>query len=152
VTPLRVGDPAPRFELRDQHGATVGPSTYPGRSVVVMFYPFAFSRVCGDELQGVQDRLASFQSEAVQLLAVSCDPVFSLRAYAERDGLGFPLLSDFWPHGTVARAYGVLDDQSGSARRSTFVVDHEGVLRWRVDNAPGEARDLDEQVRVLATL
>jgi peroxiredoxin len=151
--PLRSGDPAPDFELRDQHGATVSLSSYQGsKAVVVMFYPFAFSGVCTGELCEVRDRLPAFESDDVQLLAVSCDPMFTLRAFADQDGLTFPLLSDFWPHGEVAAAYGVLDADRGCAGRATFIVDREGVLRWSVHNQLPEARDLQEQVRVLEGL
>jgi peroxiredoxin len=148
---LEIGRPAPEFELRDQHGGTVGLSSYRGKkAVVVMFYPFAFSGVCTGELCAVRDSLPTFESDDVQLVAVSCDPMFALRAFAERDGLTFPLLSDFWPHGEVARAYGVFDEDKGCAKRSSFIVDKEGVLRWMVHNAMPEARDLEEQARVLA--
>ena len=117
-----------------------------------MFYPFAFSRVCSGELAAVRDDLPSFASEAVQVLAVSCDPVFTLRAFADQGGLDFPLLSDFWPHGAVATAYGVFDDARGCAKRSTFIVDRDGVLRGTVHSAMPQARDLAEQARVLAGL
>ena len=148
---LEIGRPAPEFELRDQHGETVSLSSYRGKkAVVVMFYPFAFSGVCTGELCAVRDNLPTFESDDVQLLAVSCDPMFSLRAFAERDDLTFPLLSDFWPHGAVARAYGVFNEEKGCANRSSFIVDREGVLRWMVHNAMPEARDLEEQARVLA--
>jgi peroxiredoxin len=148
---LEIGRPAPDFELRDQHGGTVSLSSYQGKkAVVVMFYPYAFSGVCTGELCAVRDNLPTFQSDDVQLVAVSCDPMFSLRAFAERDGLTFPLLSDFWPHGAVARSYGVFDEEKGCAKRSSFIVDTEGVLRWMVHNAMPDARDLEEQARVLA--
>jgi peroxiredoxin len=148
---VEVGHPAPDFTLRDQHGQQVTLSSFRGRkAVVVMFYPFAFSRVCTGELGGVRDDLPTFESDTVQVLALSCDPVFALRAFAEQDGLTFPLLSDFWPHGRTARAYGVFDEDRGCADRSTFIVDRDGVLRWAVHNAMPEARDLEEQARVLA--
>ncbi len=151
--PLETGAAAPGFELRDQHGATVSLASYRGeKAVVVMFYPFAFSGVCTGELTAVRDSLATFESEDVQLLAVSCDPVYALRAFAERDGLTFPLLSDFWPHGEVATAYGAFNQARGCPDRSTFIVDKEGVLRWSVRNAAREARDLQEQATVLASL
>jgi peroxiredoxin len=114
-----------------------------------MFYPYAFSRVCTGELTAVRD-LPAFGSAEVQLLAVSCDPMFTLRAFAERESLTFPLLSDFWPHGEVAKAYGVFDEERGCAQRSTFIVDRSGVVRWSVHKPMPEARDLEEQARVLA--
>jgi mycoredoxin-dependent peroxiredoxin len=144
-----TGLEAPDFELRDQHGRPTRLSSFRGsQAVVVMFYPYAFSRVCTGELSAVRDHPA-FAHAGVQLLAVSCDPMFALRALAERDALSFPLLSDFWPHGEVARAYGVFDEERGCAERSTFIVDRSGWVRWVVHNPMPEARDLEEQVRVL---
>ena len=148
-----IGQQAPDFTLRDQHGQRVSLSSFRGeKAVVVMFYPYAFSRVCTGELCAVRDSLPTFESDRVQVLAVSCDPMFTLRAFAEADALTFPLLSDFWPHGATAEAYGVLDRSGGFARRSTYIVDKQGVVRWAVHNRTPEARDLDEQARVLAGL
>lgn len=148
-----VGSPAPDFTLPDQHGAPTTLSSLRGeRAALVVFYPFAFSGICTGELTGLRDDVASFQNDAVQLLAVSCDPVFSLRAWAEDQGFTFPLLSDFWPHGEVARAYGVLDERQGRADRGTFLVDSAGVVRWSVVNPPGQARDLDAYRAAVAAL
>jgi mycoredoxin-dependent peroxiredoxin len=150
---LEIGMTAPDFELRDQHGRQVTLSSYRGEKVVVvMFYPYAFSGVCTGELHAVRDNLSTFESGEVQLVAVSCDPMFTLRAFADHDGLSFPLLSDFWPHGEVARAYGVFDEDRGCARRSSFIVDKVGTLRWSVHNAMPDARDLEEQALVLASV
>lgn len=150
---LDIGTPAPDFTLRDQHGQTIELSSYRGRrAVVVMFYPFAFSSVCTGELCAVRDSLPTFESDAVQLLAVSCDPVYSLRVFAEQDGLTFPLLSDFWPHGATAQAYGVFNEERGCADRSTYIVDREGLVRWSVHNAMPQARDLQEQAAALAAV
>ena len=150
---LDVGDDAPDFELRDQHGTPVRLSSFRGdKAVVVMFYPFAFSRVCTGELCEVRDTLPQWESDDVQLLAVSCDMMFALRAFAEHDKLTFPLLSDFWPHGAVASAYGVFNEQIGAANRSTFIVDKGGKVRWTVHNEMPQPRDLSEQIRVLGGL
>ena len=149
---LRVGEPAPDFELRDQHGRTVSLSELRGRSVVLVFYPYAFSSVCTGELADLRDTWPAFDREDVAVLGISCDPMFSLRAYADAEGLDFPLLSDFWPHGAVASAYGVLDDLRGCARRSTFVVDRDGVLRWLLHNPMGEARRTQDYLDILEDL
>jgi len=150
---LEVGQPAPEFELRDQHGQTVSLSSYKAtKSVVLMFYPFAFSRVCTGELRELRDNLPSFVSDDVQLLAISCDPMFSLRAFAEHDGLEFPLLSDFWPHGDASAKYDVFDSERGCSSRSTFIIDKDGVLRWSVHNAMPDARDPEEYSQVLKEL
>jgi len=150
---LETGQPAPDFDLKDQHGQSVTLASFRGeKSVIVMFYPYAFSRVCTGELCQVRDQLPRFVSEEVQLLAVSCDPMFSLRAFADRDRLEFPLLSDFWPHGRVAKAYDNFDEKFGCANRSTFIVDKQGVLRWLVRNEMPDARDLEQYVEALGEL
>ena len=150
---LETGAPAPDFTLRDQHGQTVTLSSFVGeKAVVLVFYPFAFSGVCTGELCEIRDNLPTFESEEVQLLAVSCDPMFALRAFADQDDLTFPLLSDFWPHGAVASAYGVFDEARGCSQRSTFIIDRDGILRWSVHNAMPQARDLEEYTRVLTQM
>ncbi|HEU5045540.1 MAG TPA: peroxiredoxin [Nocardioidaceae bacterium] len=150
---LEIGQRVPDFELNDQHGQAVKLSSFAGdKSVVLVFYPYAFSRVCTGELSDLRDRLPDFVSDDVQLLALSCDPMFTLRAFADADDLKFPLLSDFWPHGEVSRAVGVFDEEKGCSTRSTFIVDKDGVLRWSVHNPMGEARDLEEYIRVLREL
>lgn len=147
---LDSGVEAPGFTLPDHHGRQVSLSDFRGRRVVVLvFYPYAFTSTCTGELRTLQDTLPTFQNDDIQLLAVSCDSMFALRVFADQEGLGYPLLSDFWPHGEVARAYGVFDEERGAAVRGTFVVDRGGVLRWQVVNAIPDARDTAEYERVL---
>ena len=114
-----------------------------------MFYPWAFSNVCTGEMTGIRDRLDEFMTFDTEVLAISTDPTYSLRVFADTDGLNFPLLSDFWPHGAVAQSYGVFDAERGVARRSSFVVDRErdralggaqrAARRTRPGRAPGPA-------------
>ena len=107
---IAVGQTAPEFSLRNQHGAPVAMSEFLGsKDVVLVFYPFAFSGVCTGELTEIRDRVDQIVDERTEVLAISCDPRYSLRAYADRDGLEFSLLSDFWPHGEVSRAYDAFD-------------------------------------------
>ncbi|HEY0621266.1 MAG TPA: peroxiredoxin [Kribbella sp.] len=146
-----VGSEAPDFIARNQHGEQIRLSEYRGRRpVVLVFYPYAFSRVCTSELDALRDRpdLAA----AAEILAVSCDPMFTLRAYAEAQRLEFALLSDFWPHGSIASQYGVFDAERGCAVRGTFVVDQAGIIRWSVVKGIPEARDPDEYAKALAEL
>ncbi|MEY9863392.1 peroxiredoxin [Catenulispora sp. GAS73] len=140
-----VGERAPAFTLTDQHGQTVSLEDFRGKqAVLLVFYPFAFSRVCGSELQAIHESVDDFQNERVQVLAASCDALYSLRAYADEAGFGFPLLADHWPHGGAARAYGVFDEERGCAVRGTFLIDSAGVVRWTVVNGLADARSLDE--------
>jgi peroxiredoxin len=139
-SPPQAGDEAPDFELPSQHGEPTRLSAFRGTtSVVVLFYPFAFSRICTGELGEIRDDLTSFQNDAVQVLALSCDPVHTLRAFAEAEGFHFPLLSDFWPHGAAAQAYGVFNAKLGCAVRGSFLVDQHGIVRWSVVNGMGQA-------------
>ena len=148
-----VGDQAPDFELPDQHRNPVRLSSFRGRKkVVVVFYPLAFTPVCQGELCAIRDSLADFDSDDVQTLAISCDNSPSHARWAAEQGYAFPLLADFWPHGEVARAYGVLDEGSGLALRGTFVVDLDGRVAYKVVNAIPDARDLAEPRAVLARL
>ncbi len=150
---LEIGRPVPHFTLPDQHGQRVELSSFRGvKAVAVMFYPFAFSGICTGELCAVRDDLHTFRNDEVELLAISCDHMFSLRAYSDRDALDYPLLSDFWPHGEVATAYGVFDVEAGAATRGTFVVDRDGLLRWQVTHPIGMARDLDDLRRAVHDL
>ncbi|MDX2646417.1 peroxiredoxin [Streptomyces sp. PA03-1a] len=150
---LAVGEKAPDFELRDQHGRTVRLSDFQGsRNVVLLFFPFAFTGVCTGELCALRDELPAFQNDEVQLLAVSNDSMHTQRVFAEQEGLEYPLLSDFWPHGEVSRAYGVFAEDKGCAVRGTFVIDKEGVVRWTVVNGLPDARDLNEYVKALEAL
>ena len=150
---MAIGQAAPDFELVNQHGEKVSLSSFRDeKNVVVLFYPFAFSGTCTGELCELRDDLSAFQNESVQLLAISCDPMYSLRAFAEHEGYNFPLLSDFWPHGHVTNAYGVFDEERGRGTRGTFLVDKAGILRWQVINGAGDARNIGDYKVAIAGL
>ena len=148
-----VGTEAPDFTLKDQNNQQITLSSFRGeRNVLVVFYPFAFSGVCTGELCAVRDDLRNFQNDNVQILAVSVDHVFALKAWADDQGYEFPLLSDFWPHGEVAKCYGVFNEDRGMAVRGTFLVDKGGILRFTEVNQPGEPRDQESWKKALAAL
>jgi peroxiredoxin len=137
---LQVGEQAPDFTLKDQNNQEWTLSDFRGeRNVLVLFYPLAFSGVCTVELDQLRDTLAEFTD--VQVLAVSVDSVYTLKAWSKQQGYDFPLLADFWPHGKVAQDYGVFNDRAGIANRGTFLVDIHGVIRFAEMKQPGEARD-----------
>ena len=138
---LSVGDVAPDFSLPDQDRQVVSLAELRGRPVLVVFYPFAFSGICTGELCQLRDELTTYTDAGVQVVAISTDPVFSLKAFKAQEGLEFPLLSDFWPHGATAQAYGVFNDKAGMALRGTFLVDADGKVAFAEVNAPGDARE-----------
>jgi peroxiredoxin (alkyl hydroperoxide reductase subunit C) len=148
-----VGSEAPDFALKDQNNQEVTLSSYRGeRAVLVVFYPFAFSGICTTELCSIRDDLSSFQNDDVQVLAVSVDHPFTLKAWSDAQSYEFPLLADFWPHGKVAQAYGVFNDRAGFALRGTFLVDKSGVVQFAEVNGPGEAREQDGWKKAVAGL
>jgi mycoredoxin-dependent peroxiredoxin len=150
---VEVGDQAPDFELKDQHGTPVSLSGFRGKkNVVLVFYPLAFSGVCTSELCAMRDEFPEVTRDDVELLTVSVDSTFVLKTWAERDHFNFELLSDFWPHGSVAKSYGVFDEDRGIATRGTFIIDKTGVVRWKVVNPIPQARDIAEYQKALAAL
>ena len=149
---LEIGTVAPDFTLKSQHGEDISLSDYRGRTVAVVFFPFAFSGICTGELCEIRDKIEVFAEGDVQVLAISCDHFFSNKAFAHEQNLEFPVLSDFWPHGEVSRAYGIFNEGAGAPERGTFLVDADGVLRWSVHHGIGEARDFEAYRAALAEL
>lgn len=138
-----VGERAPDFTLTDQNGRQVTLSeAVTQRHALLVFFPFAFSSICTGELLEIQLNIHRFDNDRVLTYGISCDAQESLRAWAAYEGYRFPLLSDFWPHGQVSRAYGVFDEESGMALRGTFLVDPSMTVRWSLVNGPGEQREI----------
>jgi peroxiredoxin len=149
---VEVGEQAPDFELTDQHGTPVRLSSFRGaKNVVLVFYPLAFSGVCTGELCAIRDEFPVDRDD-VEVLAVSVDSTFATRAWSDAEHFEFGLLSDFWPHGAVATQYGVFDSGRGIATRGTFIIDKDGVVRWKVVNPIPQARDLADYSKALAAL
>ena len=151
--PIEVGAEAPDFTLKDQNGQEVRLSSFRGvKNVLLVFYPLAFTGTCQGELCSVRDNLNDFVNDAVQVLTVSVDSSPSHKVWAEREGYQFPLLADFWPHGAVAQAYGVFNDERGYANRGTFLIDKTGVVRFAEMTGPGQARDQDGWRKAISAL
>ena len=150
---VEIGTEALDFELPDQHGTPVKLSSFRGaKNVVLVFYPLAFSPTCSGELCGMRDDFPEVTGDDAELLTVSVDHMFAHRAWAEQENFQFSLLADFWPHGAVAESYGVFDSDRGVAVRGTFIIDKEGVVRWKVVNPIPQARDIADYQKALAAL
>lgn len=135
-----IGDLAPDFTAPNVHGAPVSLAGFRGAPVLVVFVPFAFTPVCTDEAAALQQIRLSWRERGVQLLMVSCDSVPTLRRWADEQQVDFEVLSDFWPHGRVARGYGAFSDLDGAADRVSVLIDADGVVRWRTRSPRGVAR------------
>ncbi len=150
---LIIGDQAPDFELINQFGENVKLSDFRGKKpVVIVFYPLSFSGICTGELCEIRDNFGKFEHENVELLAISVDSKFVQKQFADHEGYKFSVLADFWPHGGVAKEYGVFLEEAGISNRATFVINKDGELVSKFVTAPGQARSLDEYDRALASL
>ncbi len=135
---------APDFELFNQFGERVQLSEFRGKkSVALVFFPLAFSGICSGELCELRDNLSLFAANEVEVLGISVDSRHALRAWGEQERYTFDLLADFWPHGAVAKEYGVFLEEKGFANRATFLIDPEGIIRASFITAPGEPRSLE---------
>jgi len=138
---LKIGDQAPDFELADESGKPVKLSSLRGQNVVLVFYPLDFSPICTKELHEITSHKDRYESAHAKVFGISIDSKYTHAAFKKAEGLSASLLADFHPKGKVAQLYGVYMDEAGIAKRGTFVVDKEGILRGITINGPGEARN-----------
>lgn len=144
---------APDFDLPNQFGEHIRLHDFRGKKpVALVFFPLAFSSTCTTELCDLRDNLALFNKDEVELIGISVDSKATLRAFAEAEGYTFTLLADFWPHGAVAKEYGVFLEDKGFATRATFLIDLDGVIRSTLVTTPGQARSISEYTSALAEL
>jgi len=144
---------APDFELANQFGERVRLGEFRGKKpVALVFFPLAFSSTCTTELCELRDNLSLFKESGVELIGISVDSKATLRAWAESEGYDFTLLADFWPHGDVAKEYGVFIDEKGFANRATFLIDIDGFIRASFITAPGQARSITDYRAAVAEL
>jgi peroxiredoxin len=146
---LQVGDVAPEFELLDEEGKPTRLSSFRGRNAVVLFFPAAFSPICTQELRQIAGRARDSDLENAAVIGVSVDNRWSLKAFKRDEGLTATLLSDFHPKGNVAQKYGVFLGETGYAKRGTFVIDKDGVIRGISVKEPKEPRSEEDYLSLL---
>jgi len=148
--PIEIGQPAPDFELRNVDGQTMSLADLAGRKSLIVFIPFPFTGTCEGELCTIRDRMAELKELDANVVAITTDTLFSNKVWSDQNGFEFPVLSDFWPHGSVTDAYGTFDPKAGAANRSTFVLDEAGVVRAVVaTESRNFARDYDDYLAAL---
>lgn len=136
---LEPGYPAPVFHINNQYGESLSLHslfTHPitGNSlngVLLVFYPYAFTNVCTAELIELQANLEHFEQAGIRVAAISMDSPFALKEFSHQHNFEFDLLSDFWPHGHVAKQFGVLDSGQGVSWRVSFLIGSDGLIRER---------------------
>jgi peroxiredoxin len=126
-----VGQAAPDFSLHSTPDQIVSLAQLRGRPIVLVFYPADWSPVCGDQVSLYNEMLSVFGGYDAQVIGVSVDGAWCHTAFSADRKLRFPLLADFEPKGDVARRYGVYNEQGGVSERALFVIDAEGIIRWR---------------------
>ena len=148
-----IGAPAPAFSLRNPDKEVMSLDDFKGRKTLVVFIPFPFTGNCEDELCTLRDHLADLNDLDANVVAITCDTPFANGAWSKQNGFGFPVLSDFWPHGETCQAYGAFNEATGSANRVTFVLDADGVIRGIIDSGSlAVTREYDAYVEALAKI
>jgi peroxiredoxin (alkyl hydroperoxide reductase subunit C) len=130
VSIIQPGTDAPDFTLRTEDGEPFGREDLAGKTTVLIFYPFAFSSVCTDQLQIYQEVLEDFADQGATLYGVSTDASYSQVAFRESLGVTIPMLSDFEPKGAVSKAFGAYFEPGGMATRALVIVGPDQVVRW----------------------
>lgn len=144
---------APDFDLVNQFGEHIRLSQFRGiMPVALVFVPLAFTSTCTIEFCDLRDNIALFKAEGIQLIGISVDSNSALRVWAEQEGYDFTLLADFWPHGAVAKEYGVFLEDKGVATRATFLIDIDGVIRSSFITGLDQARSIEEYKSALDEL
>ncbi|AEF39682.1 peroxiredoxin [Hoyosella subflava] len=150
---LDVGAEAPGFTLRDQNNQQVALSDFRNtKNVLLVFFPLAFTGTCQGELGQIRDNLPAFQNSSAEVLAISVSAPPVHKIWSAGQGYLFSVLSDFWPHGEVSRAYGVLNESNGMPNRGTFVIDVDGIIRFAEVGPPGVPRDQSAWEKALDAL
>ncbi len=148
-----IGSPAPDFTLMNHDRTPVSLSDLRGRKTLVVFIPYPFTRVCTSELGSLRDNLSTLEEADTNVVAITTDSYGSNRAWAKAEGVTYPVLSDFWPHGAVATAYGCFNEGLGVANRATYVLDEGGIVREIIHAENfGTAREVDTYIEALSGL
>jgi peroxiredoxin 2/4 len=154
MSQLRIGDRAPDFKVKGILRGQVAEyslSSYPGKWLILFFYPADFTFICPTEVTGFSQLAEEFSSEGAAILGASVDSIDSHRSWAEElGGLQYPLLSD--EDKTLSRAYGVLDEKEGVSLRATLIINPAGMICYQVVSHVNVGRSVEETLRVLKAL
>lgn len=147
---LAPGDAAPDFTLFDTNRNQVSLGDLAGQPTLVMFFPFAFSGTCTGEICELRDNRERVAEAEANVVAITCDALPANKAWAESNEFDYPVLSDFWPHGAAARAFGAFNEKVGCANRVSFLIDEDGIIQDVFASAAlGEARDFEAQMAAI---
>lgn len=148
-----IGAPAPDFTLMDQDRNAVSLESLKGSKSLIVFIPFPFTGICSAEACELRDNLSTLKVLDAKVVVITTHALPTNKAWADQNGLEFPVLSDYWPHGEVATAFGTFNDTVGAATRSTYVLDADGIVRDIIaTDSLGTAREYDAYTAALETI
>ena len=148
--PLRAGDMAPDFALKDHEGKEFRLSELRGKRVLLSFHPLAWTGVCAKQMQSLEANAETFASLNTVPVGISIDSVPTKKAWAEDLGIKkVRLLSDFWPHGQVAKLYGIFKEDTGFSQRANVIVDENGKIVFFKVYELSQLPDIQEIITVL---
>jgi len=148
--PVQIGETAPDFTVKDQHGRDIRLADFKGKRVLLSWHPLAWTPVCTDQMRALEANFDTFQKLNTIPLGFSVDPQPTKKAWAAAlriEQVSLP--SDFWPHGGVAQAYGIFNTQDGASERANIIVDENGRVEWVKVYPSGQLPDLNEVFQVL---
>ncbi|WP_051214917.1 redoxin domain-containing protein [Granulicoccus phenolivorans] len=150
MTHPEIGERIEPFDATNQLGQTV---RLPGDSWwLLVFYPYAFTGIGSGELRVLKALRPQFDALGCRIAAISCDSPFALRVFADSEGFWWSMISDHWPHGKIAKRFGVFDEKLGIAQRASFLFDPQSRLRWLAAYDPSRPRDLQAHLDALRRL
>ena len=150
---VSTGQPAPGFDLISQEREEVGLESLKGHKSLIVFIPFPFTGICDSEACMLRDELSALGDLDAKVVVITAHAIPSNKRWADENGLNFPVLSDYWPHGVVSRAYGTFNEKLGVANRFTFVLDAEGTVRDVINtDSLGTAREFELYTQALAAI
>jgi peroxiredoxin len=149
----KKGEAAPNFILKDQNGKEFRLSELRGKRVLLSFHPLAWTGVCAKQMQSLEDNADIFESLNTVPVGISVDSVPTKKAWAEKLGIKrVRLLSDFWPHGGVARQYGLFQQKDGISQRANVILDENGKVIFSRVYKLGQLPDIQEIIELLKAL
>jgi peroxiredoxin len=151
--PAAVGQPAPDFSLRDHQGNTVSLADLKGSKSLIVFIPFPNTGICDSEACALRDDYSSLSADGSKVVIITAHASPLNKMWAEKHNIPFPVLSDYWPHGATAKAYGCFNEQVGVAMRASYVLDADGIVREIIQTgALGEQREHSQYAKALGAL
>jgi peroxiredoxin len=151
--PITKGEIAPDFTLKDQYGKDFKLSSFKGKKVLLSFHPLAWTGVCTQQMKSLEANYKKFTELNTVAVGLSVDAIPAKKAWADNMGLKqLRILADFWPHGGVAKAYGLFREHGGTSERANIIVDEKGKVAWVKVYEISQLPPIDEVIDALKKL